>query len=52
MEQGAGIIYISRQRQLHEIVEIVSSFPVSFIKVEILESDDQRKTDLHHGISW
>ena len=44
------LIYISRRRQLHEIVEIVSSFAVSFTKDEILESDDQRKTDRHHEI--
>ena len=41
------LIYISRQRQLHEVVEIVSGFAVSFTKGEILESDDQHKTDLH-----
>ena len=44
------LIYISWQRQLHEVVEIVSGFAVSFIEGEILESDDQRKTDRHHGI--
>ena len=44
------LIYISRRRQLHEVVEIVSSFEVSFTKGEILESDDQRKTDRHHEI--
>ena len=45
-----GLIYISRQRQLHEVVEIVSSFAVSYTKGEILESDDQRKTDQHPEI--
>ena len=44
------LIYISRQRQLHEVVEIVSGFAVYFTKGEILESDDQRKTDQHHEI--
>ena len=44
------LIYISRQRQLHEVVEIASSFAVSSTKGEILESDDQRKTDRHHEI--
>ena len=45
------LIYISRQRQLHEVVEIVSGFAVFFsTKGEILESDDQRKTDRHHEI--
>ena len=44
------LIYISRRRQLHEVVEIVSSFAVSFIKGEILESDDQRKTDRQNEI--
>ena len=44
------LIYISRQRQLHEVVAIVSGFAVSFTKGEILESDDQHKTDLHHEI--
>ena len=36
------LIYISRQRQLHEVVEIVSGFAVSFTKGEILESDDRQ----------
>ena len=31
-------------------MEIVSSFVVSFTEGEILESDDQRKTDRHHEI--
>ena len=44
------LIYISRRRQLHEVLEIVSSFAVSFTKGEILESDDQRKTGRHHEI--
>ena len=43
-------IYVSRQRQLHEVVAIVSGSAVSFTKGEILESDDQRKTDRHHEI--
>ena len=42
--------YISKQRQLQEIVEIVSGFALSFTEGEILESDDQRKTDRHHEI--
>ena len=50
MQQDAGINIYSRRRQLHEVVEIVSSFAVSFTKGEILESDDQRKTDRHHEI--
>ena len=51
MQQDAGIdIYISRQRQLHEVVEIVTDFALSFTKGETLESDDQRKTDQHHKI--
>ena len=31
-------------------MEIVSGFAVSLTKGEILESDDQRKTDRHHEI--
>ena len=50
MQQDAGINIYSRRRQLHEVVEIVSSFAVSFTKGEILESDDQRKTDRQNEI--
>ena len=42
MQQDAGINIYSRRRQLHEVVEIVSSFAVSFTKGEILESDDRQ----------
>ena len=38
--------YISRQRQLHVAVEIVSGFASSFTEREILDSGDQRKIRL------
>jgi len=37
---------ISRQRQPHVLVEMVSGFAVSFTEGEILDSGDQRKMRL------